>query len=311
MKKFSFLWFIIVFAFSNVLHAGTASGTAGYQFLRTYPGARPAAMAGAFISMPGDIHAIYYNPAGLAALSRRIVTASYLNYVLDFNSGFVAYSQKFRNLGQFAVAVNYMNYGEFDETNNQGEKQGTFNAGSFYITSSFAKNLTDRLAVGASAKFIHSNIANYSSSGLAVDGGMIYKAPFLDGMNIGLGVFNLGAAVSAFIDEKDPLPLNFVLGISKRLAHLPLEYSVSVNKYIDDDIQINVGGEFTLAEGIFLRLGYNSLGINQKIGGSGDQFAGVSLGLGMNWRDRYQFDYGFSSYGAIGYLNRLSFSYCF
>ncbi len=311
MRKFSRFYFVLLLMVSSAACAATSSGTAGYQFLRTYPGARPAALAGAFVSIAGDIHAIYYNPAGLAGLTGRMTTASYLKHVLDFNSGFVAYSQPLKNWGQFAVAVNYMNYGEFDKTNSEGEKQGTFGAGTFYLTTALGKNLTDRLAIGAAAKFIHSNIADYSSSALAVDLGAIYHAPVFSGIKIGLSVLNLGTALSAFIDEKDPLPLNFVLGISKTLAHLPLQYSISVNKYIDDDFQVNVGGEFTLADGIFLRLGYNSLGRNQKIGGSGDQFAGVSLGLGVTWRQQYQFDYGLSSYGAIGYLNRLSFSYNF
>ena len=85
---------------------------------------------------------------------------------------------------------------------------------------------------------------------------------------------------------------------------------MSINKYIDDDVQFNVGGEFTISKGIFLRLGYNSLGRSQKIGGEGDQFAGVSAGFGFEWK-QYFLDYGLSSYGAIGYLNRLSFSYKF
>ena len=116
--------------------------------------------------------------------------------------------------------------------------------------------------------------------------------------------------MTAFMDHKDPLPLNFVLGFSKKLAHLPLVYSVTANKYIDDDIQFNVGGEFTLAEGVFLRVGYNSLGRDLKIGADGDQFAGISMGLGFQW-NQMQFDYGLSSFGAIGYLNRATFSYQF
>ncbi|HDP99025.1 MAG TPA: PorV/PorQ family protein [bacterium] len=293
-----------------VTDAAAAEKQAGYHFLRSYAGARPSAMAGAFISMTGDIHSTYFNPAGLAEMPVRIASASYLNHILDFHSGSIAYSQPIKKIGQMGVALNYMSYGEFSATDVSGNKTGSFNAGSFYLTTSLARKLSDNLMVGGSSKFIHSTIDNYSSSAIAVDLGVIYHVPFIEGLNIGCGVFNLGTALSTFIEEKDPLPLNLVGGFSKKLEHLPLEYSVAVNKYIDDDIRINVGGEFTLTEGAFLRLGYNSLGQSQKIGGDGDQFAGVSLGLGFHWRS-YQFDYGLSSYGAIGFLNQISFSYQF
>ena len=299
-----------LFFLNMTLMASPSSGTAGYEFLRTHIGARPSAMAGAFISMPGDIHAIYFNPAGLAPISGRMATATYLNHVLDFQSGFVAYTQPIKNIGQIAVGIDYMNYGDFDETDVAGNKLGNFGAGSFAITSSLGRSINEDLMVGVSAKVIYFSIVEYNSTALALDLGAIYKVPFIEDMNIGLGVFNLGQAMTAFMDHKDPLPLNFVLGFSKKLAHLPLVYSVTANKYIDDDIQFNVGGEFTLAEGVFLRVGYNSLGRDLKIGADGDQFAGISMGLGFQW-NQMQFDYGLSSFGAIGYLNRATFSYQF
>ena len=299
-----------LFFLNMTLMASPSSGTAGYEFLRTHIGARPSAMAGAFISIPGDIHAIYFNPAGLAPISGRMATATYLNHVLDFQSGFVAYTQPIKNIGQIAVGIDYMNYGDFDETDVAGNKLGNFGAGSFAITSSLGRSINEDLMVGVSAKVIYFSIVEYNSTALALDLGAIYKVPFIEDMNIGLGVFNLGQAMTAFMDHKDPLPLNFVLGFSKKLAHLPLVYSVTANKYIDDDIQFNVGGEFTLAEGVFLRVGYNSLGRDLKIGADGDQFAGISMGLGFQW-NQMKFDYGLSSFGAIGYLNRATFSYRF
>jgi hypothetical protein len=311
MRYWTFL--ILIFGlvfFHNTLWASPSSGTAGYEFLRTHIGARPSSMAGAFISIPGDIHAIYFNPAGLAPISGRLATATYLNHVLDFQSGFVAYTQQIKNIGQMAVGINYMNYGEFDETDAAGNKLGNFGAGSFAITSSVGRSINEDLMVGVSAKLIYFSIVEYNSIALALDLGAIYKVPFIEDMNVGLGIFNLGQPLTAFMDHKDPLPLNIVIGFSKKLAHLPLEYSVTANKYIDDDIQFNVGGEFTLAEGVFLRVGYNSLGHDMKIGADGDQFAGISMGLGFHWK-QMQFDYGLSSFGAIGYLNRATFSYQF
>jgi hypothetical protein len=312
MKRLWSFWIILfgLIICTNPLTGGSSSGTAGYEFLRTHIGARPSAMAGAFICIPGDIHAIYFNPAGLASISGRLASATYLNHVLDFQSGFIAYTQPIKSLGQMAVGINYMNYGDFDQTDINGNKIGSFGAGSFAIISSLGRSINEDLMAGVSVKFIYSSIDEYNSTALALDLGAIYKVPFIDDMNVGFGIFNVGQALTAFMDHKDPLPLNFVLGISKKLAHLPLEYCITANKYIDDDIQFNVGGEFTLTEGVFLRIGYNSLGRELKIGADGDQFAGISLGLGFHWK-QMQFDYGLSSFGAIGYLNRATFSYRF
>jgi len=305
----SFLILSMMF-FTLPVGAGESSGEAGYQFLRTHSGARPSAMAGAFISLTGDIHSIYFNPAGLAKMNGRVASATYLNHILDFQSGLIAYAMPMKNLGNIAFSLNYMNYGEINETDSQGNELGTFSAGSFYLTSAMSRKLNNNLLVGGSIKFIHSSIATYNSSAVAMDLGLIYHVPFIKDFTIGVGVFNLGTALTAFADTKDPLPLNFVFGFSKPLAHLPLEYCVSINKYIDDAVQVNVGGEFTISKEIYLRLGYNSLGRNQKIGGEGEQFAGISAGLGFEWQ-KYILDYSLSSYGAIGYLNRLSFSYKF
>lgn len=301
-------WLVLLLL--NVTVIAGSGRSAGFEFLRTHFGARPSALAGAFVSTAGDIHALYFNPAGLSTISGRVATATYLHHVLDFQSGFAGYSQAVKGVGQLAVGVAYMNYGEFDETDVNGQKIGNFNAGSFAITSAMGRSFSDQLLAGVAAKVIHTTIDQYSSTALAVDLGLIYQAPFFGGINIGLGVFNLGQPLTAFIDTKDALPLNLVAGISKKLAHLPLEYHVTVNKYIDDDFEFRVGGEFTLSEGFFLRLGYTSLGRDQKIGASGDQFAGFSAGLGLHWR-QMQFDYGLSSFGAIGYLNRATFSYTF
>ncbi len=301
---------VLLLIMEGVSFAGSSVGTAGFEFLRTPPGARPSAMAGAFISVPGDIHSLYFNPAGLAPIATRLASATYVNHVLDFNSGFIGFTQPIRGLGQVGIGIAYMNYGHFEETDDLGNRLGDFGAGSLAIQSSLGRSVGQNLMLGVSTKLIYSSIHQYSATGVAVDLGLIYQLPFIEDMNIGLGIFNLGTTIDAFLDHKDPMPLNFVVGFSKKLAHLPLMYSVAANKYIDDDIQFNVGGEFTLADGVFLRLGYSSLGRNMKIGTNDDKFAGLSLGLGVQWK-QMAFDYGLASFGAIGYLNRATFSYQF
>jgi len=282
----------------------------GYNFLRTNVGARPSAIAGAFVSISGDVNSIYFNPAGIATIENHVVSASYLNHVLDIQSGIVAYSHPIEEIGVIGLGINYTDYGSFDRTDKNGEKFGTFSASSFVISSSLSRPIITNLDGGITLKYINSAIDEYSSQAIAFDIGLLYHPTFMEGLDVGIAALHIGQATSAFIDTKEKLPTKLIAGFSKRLAHLPLLYSVNIYKYPDDDVQFLIGGEFTLAEGLFLRLGYNSIGSDQQVGGSYDSIAGFSAGLGFN-RNNYMIDYSFSSLGQVGGLNRVTFSAAF
>jgi len=281
-------------------------------------------MAGAFVAVPGDIHNLAYNPAGLTELEpKRHGTATYLNHLLDFQSGFLAYAQPFQK-GTIAAGLHFFDYGQLEGKNTSGEPTGNFGANSVAFSVGYAKKFFDsgvlkNLLLGGNGKFIRFQIDNFTSTALALDLGMIYMIPSQQ-LNIGLAVFNWGTTTSAFIETKDDLPLNYQIGISKKLAHLPLMYSISLVKFNDedfdvhvggiDDIQINgldlrLGGEFTLTEQLFLRLGYNTVGQDQKVDTGKDRLAGVSLGLGFKVNS-IDVDYSFSSFGEVGSLNRVT-----
>jgi hypothetical protein len=291
------------------------SQVSGYEFLRTHVGARPSALGGAFIAMSGDVHSVYYNPSALATLTGKQLTFSYLNHFLDFQSGFVAYGFQMPGIGYLGIGTHYLNYGEFTRTDDLGNESGTFGAGNLVILTDYAIKFSEDFFVGASFKFINSTIAEYNSTALAFDFGLLYQFPAQD-MQIGFGVFNAGTVTSSFVESKDDLPLNYRVGATKTLAHLPLMVSVEGYQYIDEDFHFIVGGEFTVTPFLFLRMSYNSVGKDQKIGQNGDKYAGVSIGTGVTFDQatRFQntfwqklsFDYSFTSAGNVGTLNRLS-----
>ncbi len=310
MKKYAalFLGLLLILSFESCLQAGET----GFEFLRTPVGARASAMGGAFVAMPGDVHDVFYNPSGLALVSQRMGTFSYLKHVLDFQSGFVAVTQPVENLGHLGAGLQYFNYGSFQKTDASGNSLGTFGASNVAVSLSYANSLfgtgasslSSNLHYGVSVKFIYSKIAEFSSTALAADFGFTYETPIQDLVVAG-GVFNLGKSFSPFIQTKEALPLNFRLGFSKILAHLPLQLSAEGYKYASEEYGFALGGEFTITQNFFLRFGYNSIGRDQKLGLSQDKFAGLSLGTGFVWNG-YHLDYGFTASGAIGNLNRLS-----
>jgi len=303
MKKISFLLFFIapsVFAADPI----------GFSFLRVPVGARPAAMGASFLSVSRDAHAIYYNPAGIANIPTQMGAFGYLNHILDIQSFFGAYVHP-HGRGSFGIAVNFADYGDFTRTNSFGEDTGSFSANSVVGYLSYSQLRAEKLLLGVNVKFIRAQLASYSANAVAVDLGFIYQSNIFDNLTFAGGVFNLGRELKAFDETKERLPLNFQIGASKRLAHLPLLYSLTLMKYQDEDLRFRAGGEFTLSKGLQFRLGYDTVGQDQKVGTEADRFAGLSFGLGLTLLHDYILDYSLSSFGEVGSLNRLSFSMTF
>ncbi|MDZ7290353.1 MAG: PorV/PorQ family protein [candidate division KSB1 bacterium] len=286
-----------------------AADPTGFAFLRVPVGARPAAMAASFLAVSRDVHAIYYNPAGIADLPTRAGAFGYLNHILDIQSFFGAYVHPHAR-GSYGVAINYTNYGDFTETDEYGVEKGNFSANTAALYLTYSQLYAERWLFGINAKLIYSQLAEYKADGYALDLGVIYHSNILDNLTFAAGVFNLGRERSPFINTREKLPLNLQFGVSKRLAHLPFLYSLTAIKYQDEDLRVRAGGEFTLSKGLYLRLGYDTIGSDQKVGTNADRFAGISFGLGFTIHD-YMLDYSLSSFGEVGSLNRLSFSMTF
>ena len=106
---------------------------AGFEFLRSDIGARPGAMGGAFIAVPGDLQGLAYNPANIVGIQNRTVAATYVDHILDFNQGFIGYGQKVAGTGTFGLSLSYMSYGEFVRTDLEGNENGTFHPSDFDV----------------------------------------------------------------------------------------------------------------------------------------------------------------------------------
>ena len=109
-----------------------------------------------------------------------------------------------------------------------------------------------------------------------------------------------------FLNEKDKLPFSLRAGFSKPLEHLPMRFSGEVDYYPDEEtLQAAIGGELTLSQFLKLRIGYNTIGIDQRVGLDRDALAGFAAGFGVIWR-RLTFDYALTSQGEVGFLNRVT-----
>lgn len=284
----------------------SSAGTTGFELLRTDGWARNSALAGSQIAVPGDLHNIFSNPAGLAALNRPQGSIGYFKHVLDINSGSLAYARPITNNSVLAGSLTYFDYGKFDAATEFGQKTGDFSASDVLIGVSGAKELSAKFLAGVSAKYLLETIDSYSAGAFAADLGVIYHTGYQN-WDVGAGIYNLGFATAAFLDEKDDLPTAYKLGFAVPLQHLPVRLSLAAEYSTQESVRGSGGLELSFSQYIQGRLGYNTIGIDQRVGTDRDALAGFSGGLGLHLK-QLTLDYAFTSQGEVGYLNRFTLS---
>lgn len=294
------------------------SDVTGFAFLRTEPSARAAALAGSVGSSYGDdVNGLFYNPALLNESMHGMLSLSYLNHLTDINGGFIAYARHYEGIGTIGAGLRFVDWGSLERANEAGERLGNFNAGDVALSVSAARPYGERLRYGATAHVVYSAIESFRASALAVDlGGMYYVADA--DFAVSASVNNLGFVLSSLGAASDELPIDLRLGVSKKLAHLPLLISVMGYNLHDFDTvsdeatvidnvlyHVAVGGELQFSESFNVRVGYNHRRHDTLRSGSRLDFAGVGLGAGIRVKG-FRFDYAYNSWSTLGGLNQLT-----
>lgn len=200
-----------------------------YEFLNLDQSPRAAALAGSFVANIDDPNVVFYNPAGIYNLKNSPASFSFTKHLVEINSASLTYSQEVSDLGRFAAAVQYINYGDFTEADEFGNKTGNFGAGELAMMIGYANQLGENFNYGANVKFIYSGIADQSSSGVALDLGLQYVL-LESGWSFGFSVLNLGSQMSTYFDKSEDLPLDMKLGFSKKMAKVPLPFTVHLTE---------------------------------------------------------------------------------
>jgi len=294
----------------------TLGQTTTYDFLRLDMSARAAGLGGSFVTNNDDVDVIFFNPAGLGFLEKDPVSFSFVKHLMDINLFSVTYSTEFENIGRFGAGVKYINYGTFDEADANGNITGEFGAGELAFLLSYTNKFMANFYYGATGKFIYSSIADQSSSAIGLDLGLNYEFPNIM-LNLGASVLNIGTQLTSYTDLKEDLPLDVLIGVSKRLEKLPVRLSLdfhNLNQEREEFYQhfkgFSIGAEFYLSEVFTLRFGYdNERREDFKIGSSAG-IAGFNGGLGVTISN-YKFSYAYSSLGSVGSLQSISLSTSF
>jgi len=331
-----------------VLAGNDNTGTSCANFLKIGVGARAAAMGGACVAATTDYSALYWNPAGIARISGVHVGIAYTDWVLDIGHSFIGATYSLGPWGTVGASLNLLDFGEMERTT-PSEPYGTgtyFGAADLALGVAYARELTDRFAVGVQFKFVRESISFSSASTIAVDAGTQFVTGF-HGMRLGMAISNFGGKmtmrgtdqmVKADIDdviegnplkesrletEAWPLPLTFRMGLSLDVLKSDVA-TFTVNTDFVDPRDVNpyavMGTELGWNNMVFLRGGlvYSPDGFDEEKLSKEQELSlfykvKIAAGGGLRFvipgtKAAFSLDYAYTDLGMLDFAHRFSFA---
>lgn len=220
---------------SSYLSVFSQAGYGVYQFLDLPLSSRITALGGMNVSLrDNDVSMAFDNPALLTPETHNVLGLSMANYLADIKFGSAIYGRNFGDKNYFAVGVQYVDYGSFKEVTDVNVVTGrTFTAKDMALNIIYARPLTKTISVGANLKPINSVYESYTSFGMALDAGINYHDEAKN-LSAGLTIRNIGTQFSGYYSDGseqhyEPLPINVVMGVSKKFEHAPLRLSMTLH----------------------------------------------------------------------------------
>lgn len=348
MKRFTYLLIAICFAGFMDAHAqysvtGYRSdvskvGTTAVPFLTIGIGARANAMGGAFVSVANDVTALHWNPAGIASIKSNQLALFHSDWIADLRHDFLGFSANLGSAGTIGFSLNALTMDEimvrtpvFPE--GTGELAG---ASDMALGISYARELTDRLSIGATVKYIRSQLWHMSAQTMAADLGIVFSDIF-NFIRLGAAITNMGGKMKyggrdtyVYYDIQENeygnnerldaelrtgrfnLPVAFRAGLSTVImkeSKYPFLIAVEFYEPSDNVRSMNVGGEWAFYDKVFLRGGYASIFED-------DTERGLTLGGGVKFRVPYSpvqifLDYCYEDMGLLENSQKFSLTLAF
>lgn len=333
------LLFIVVFA--SMVSIGQIGGESTYQFLNYVNSARVEGAGGYLIAIRDNDPSLgVENPSLLNRSMHGYLVLDYTNQFAGSNFGFTSYTKHYNNIGTFNGSLLYANYGSFSEADVEGNLTGgTFTASDINARLSYGRPITERLSVGGSFNLLGSFYEQYNSFGLSASLGASYYNKDKE-FSAGLVIRNIGYQLKSYTENnREALPFNAAVAISKKLAHAPFRFSLTYHNlqrfnllFFDEDAPIEtdpltgeiienntagfaqnfiqhivIGGELILSENFHIQAGYNHnvRTLNKAVSKSGA--TGLSWGIGFKVK-RFHLNYGMGKRHIAGANNHITIS---
>jgi hypothetical protein len=207
----------------------------GMPILLVAPDAVSGAMGDVGAATTPDIYSSHWNNSKFAFIEGDFgLSTTYTPWlrnlgVGDMNLLYLGAYKRLGSRGTVAASLTYFSLGEIQSTDPEGNSRGTMNPNEFAADVTYAMKLNDELSLGASGRYVHSDLTNgqqvSDGSGyvttkparsLAADLGLYWQHPLDGAQTLAMGAFvsNMGAKLSYSNDDtrQEFLPANLRLG---------------------------------------------------------------------------------------------------
>ena len=303
-------------------------GETTYQFLNLISSPRQAALGGKVLTnYDYDVTQGLYNPATINLDMDNQLALNYTSYLGGIGYGTAAYAYTVdRHTQTFHGGVTYINYGDFDGYDEEGNETGSFSGSEAALSLGYAFNIPwSDFYIGTNVKFITSKLEQYSSFGAALDIGAIYIDEKL-GFHAALVVRNLGTQISTYAGQREALPLEVDFGMSQKLENVPIRWHLTMENLqtwniakpnparSTTDLEGNqteekvgflnnamrhliLGAELFPDKGFNIRVGYNFRRAEELRIVDQRNFSGLSFGIGLKM-NKMRFSYSHARYSS-------------
>ena len=297
--------YVMVFMLLLSVTLSAQESQTGYNFLRLPVSAHGAALGGDNITIIEDDPTLTFNnPALLGSVSDKTINLNFMTYMEGAVTASAMFNRAINEKASWAAMAQYVNYGTMKETTAENIHTGEFSAKDIAIQGAFSYALSERVMGGITAKFITSYIGQYNSLAMGVDLGINYYDPERD-WSLSVVAKNLGGELKAYEDEYNRMPIDFQMGVTKRLKNSPIRLSatlVDLNHWDYKFINHLVGGvDLLLSDQFYLAAGYNFRRADEmKITAAGEEkgsahMAGLSFGAGLQL-ERFKLNVAYGKY---------------
>jgi hypothetical protein len=299
MKKVVFALFGILFT----LMMKAQESQEVFTFLRLPVSAHVAALGGDNVTIDDDDPTlIFHNPALICNTADKSINLNFMTYMEGAKTASASFIKAWGERATWGVSAQYMNYGSMKEMTPDNIDLGDFSAKDIAVAGTFAYLLSNRWSGGVTLRLVSSSIAGYNSIGIASDLGLNYFDEER-GWSISAVAKNLGGQVKAYQDEYEKIPLDLLIGVSKRLNAAPIRFSATfsrLNRWDTSFIQhVALGVDVFIGESIYIAGGYNFRRRDEmKVSdgdGSSSHGAGLSVGAGLSLK-RFKLNVAYAKY---------------
>jgi len=308
-KKYNLAFALVILLIcSSLLFPGDASRigtTAGVQ-VQVPVGGRTFGMSGADIANTSSVDAIYWNPAGLGnieASGAGFFSSSKI--IADINVNYFSVALSAGKIGNIGISLKSFDFGDIPITTVEdmdGDGGATYSPTFSTIGLSYARHLSDKINVGITGKVIYESIPRAEATSLAFDVGIQYQNLMdIENLAIGLVVQNVGQNMeyggSGLLTEanegdtfdnffgrsasSDQLPTSLKMGMSYKVGPVLAAVSYLANNNQRDELLL--GGEFNLANILYLRGGYSYAIEDPDNEGIGETAYSLTGGAGLRY----------------------------